>query len=420
MVVNIRSLNLWTVARLGAVAFTLAVLSLLLAYPAAAQKGGGSKPAVPTNLAAVAGVGKVTLSWTASSGATSYNVKRSTVSRKNYVTVGSPASAGFLDTAVQGGTKYYYVVSAVNQYGESANSSEVSATPLRAASDPAIAFFVYGYAGGPHLAVMNADGQAQTELTSFGVDAPAFSPDGTQIAFKGAGPYGNGVYVMNRDGSGLRRVCATVYATGTVDWARMPDGIDRIAFEDHAAGGASNVYFTNLAGTEVIQLSHAVSGGVESPSFSGDGATLYTIEWTEDFNSWDQYIVAYRFVSVAGVLTLQSRTICFTTDSVVAYFVHIASARTQNKIAIERYDFTNHDLYLLDLDNPLALQQLTFTPGSEWGVTWSPDDSKLAFSALIGGHRTIATMPSTGGVFTDLSHNTTGYSHEAPYWRRTP
>jgi fibronectin type 3 domain-containing protein len=89
-------------------------------------------PAAPTGLTATAGNTTVMLTWTASSGATSYNVKRSTAAGSE-TTISSPTSASYTDNAVTNGTKYYYVVSAVNAAGESLNSSEVSVTPAVAA-----------------------------------------------------------------------------------------------------------------------------------------------------------------------------------------------------------------------------------------------------------------------------------------------
>jgi endoglucanase len=71
----------------------------------------------------------VLLSWTALPGATSYNVKRATMSGGPYTTVYSPTSNSVIDTGRTNNTKYYYVVSAVSAAGESANSSQVSATP---------------------------------------------------------------------------------------------------------------------------------------------------------------------------------------------------------------------------------------------------------------------------------------------------
>jgi predicted phosphodiesterase len=88
-------------------------------------------PAAPTGLTATAGNAQVSLSWTASSGATSYNVKRGTVSGGPYTTVApGVTSTSITDTGLTNGTTYYYVVSAVNAIGESVNSSQVSATPI--------------------------------------------------------------------------------------------------------------------------------------------------------------------------------------------------------------------------------------------------------------------------------------------------
>lgn len=87
-------------------------------------------PAPPTNLTATAGDAQVSLSWMGSSGASSYNVKRSTTLGGPYTTVASGVSAtSYVDSGLANGTTYYYVVSAQNSSGESANSSQASATP---------------------------------------------------------------------------------------------------------------------------------------------------------------------------------------------------------------------------------------------------------------------------------------------------
>ena len=87
-------------------------------------------PAVPTNVSATASASQVTLTWTASSGATSYRVYRGLTSGAEGST---PFQAGltspsFTDTAVNLNTTYYYQVTAVNAAGESGRSLEVSAT----------------------------------------------------------------------------------------------------------------------------------------------------------------------------------------------------------------------------------------------------------------------------------------------------
>jgi fibronectin type 3 domain-containing protein len=94
-------------------------------------------PAAPTGLTATAGNAQVMLAWTASTGATSYNVKRSTTNGSGYAQVGTSATAAFTDSGLTNGTTYYYVVSAVNAAGASPNSSQASATPALPVTPPA-------------------------------------------------------------------------------------------------------------------------------------------------------------------------------------------------------------------------------------------------------------------------------------------
>ena len=78
-------------------------------------------PVAPTGLNATAGNAQVSLSWNASSGATSYNVKRATTSGGPYTKVSSPTTASDTDSGLINGTTYYYVVSVVNSPGHGAN-----------------------------------------------------------------------------------------------------------------------------------------------------------------------------------------------------------------------------------------------------------------------------------------------------------
>jgi fibronectin type 3 domain-containing protein len=99
--------------------------------------GGGTPPPAPTGLIAAAGNAQVTLNWNASSGAASYNVKRSTTSGGPYATIASGVTATtFTNTGLTNGTTYFYVVSAVNSSGESGNSNQASATPQNAQTPP--------------------------------------------------------------------------------------------------------------------------------------------------------------------------------------------------------------------------------------------------------------------------------------------
>ena len=57
------------------------------------------------------------LNWTASSGATSYTVKRSTTQGTGYANLQTQAGISYTDTTALNGTRYYYVVTAANGAG---------------------------------------------------------------------------------------------------------------------------------------------------------------------------------------------------------------------------------------------------------------------------------------------------------------
>jgi hypothetical protein len=84
--------------------------------------GGGTVPGAPTGLSGTASGTSVNLSWSAASGATSYNVYR------NGSKVGSPSGTSYTDSGLSANTSYSYQVSASNSAGEGAKSNTVSVT----------------------------------------------------------------------------------------------------------------------------------------------------------------------------------------------------------------------------------------------------------------------------------------------------
>lgn len=90
-------------------------------------------PAAPTGLNATPGTNRVSLSWSAATGSpTGYHVKRSTDAGgpyTNVIGVTTVPTVTYVDP-VLGGQPYYYVVSAVNGAGESADTPYVSAVPI--------------------------------------------------------------------------------------------------------------------------------------------------------------------------------------------------------------------------------------------------------------------------------------------------
>jgi fibronectin type 3 domain-containing protein len=95
-----------------------------------------SAPAAPTQLAATAGNAQVALSWTASSGAATYNVYRGTAAGAEGTTAVATGitTVTHTDTGLTNGTTYFYKVAAVNTGGASTLSNEASAKPAAPAN----------------------------------------------------------------------------------------------------------------------------------------------------------------------------------------------------------------------------------------------------------------------------------------------
>lgn len=104
-------------------------------------KGGGTgttgtATSAPTNVIATVGNGQVTISWNVVSGAASYNLYMASVSgvtKSNYssLTDGmqyAGVTSPYTHSGLTNDMFYYFVVTAVNGYGESSESAQVSAT----------------------------------------------------------------------------------------------------------------------------------------------------------------------------------------------------------------------------------------------------------------------------------------------------
>ncbi len=84
----------------------------------------------PSDIAASASNGRVSLSWASAAGAATYTVKRATSAGGPYVVVASGLDGTkFTDTGLANGTTYYYAVSALNSAGETPGESAVTVTP---------------------------------------------------------------------------------------------------------------------------------------------------------------------------------------------------------------------------------------------------------------------------------------------------
>jgi hypothetical protein len=87
-------------------------------------------PAAPTGLSATAGDNQVSLSWSATTGATGYQIYRGISSgNESLLASATQSQSTYVDSTAANGTTYYYKITAVNSAGESPQSAEASATP---------------------------------------------------------------------------------------------------------------------------------------------------------------------------------------------------------------------------------------------------------------------------------------------------
>jgi lysophospholipase L1-like esterase len=149
-------------------------------------------PSAPVSLTAVGADAQVSLAWPRVNDATSYTIKRATVSGGPYVTIASAVTDLIhVDTGLANDTPYYYVVTAANALGDGLPSAPVSATP-RVAVAPIIKD--------------NADetGVTFTGSWSIGTGFPGFIPP--NYAYVGAGSTGTVRFTPTLPSAGIYAV----------------------------------------------------------------------------------------------------------------------------------------------------------------------------------------------------------------------
>ena len=95
-------------------------------------------PVTPTSIVGMAGQNQFSLSWQVSSGATSYEIRRSTSASGPFDLIGTTGNNWFTDTSVTPGTTYYYVLIAKNTVGQSLGSAPLGTNSSTAIVVPAV------------------------------------------------------------------------------------------------------------------------------------------------------------------------------------------------------------------------------------------------------------------------------------------
>lgn len=115
---------------------TYSLVVLANGNPSLAQTFNHFPPPALTGLSAIPGNSQISLSWQEVSGATAYDVLRSSIGTAYYVQVASVTGTNYGDAGLTNGATYYYVVTAVGSSGPSANSTILAATPFGPPATP--------------------------------------------------------------------------------------------------------------------------------------------------------------------------------------------------------------------------------------------------------------------------------------------
>ena len=175
-----------------------------------------------------------------------------------------------LALTVAGNTDVYEIKANGTGLNQLTTHAGYDADPAWSPNGTKIAFFSERD-GDREVYVMNADGSSQVRLTTaLGQDYhPTWSADGSRIAFLSARDGNFEIYVMNADGTGQTRLTTNTAVDADPAWS--PDG-SKIAFWS-TRDGNGEIYVMNPDGSGVTRLTN---NGVEDvqPEWSPDGAKL--------------------------------------------------------------------------------------------------------------------------------------------------
>ena len=243
--------------------------------------------------------------------------------------------------------------------------------------------------------VVNADGTERTRLTRNPAEefSPAWSPDGTKIAFSRFTGSRFQIFVMNADGSGaVQLTFADAAATGAA-WS--PDGT-RIAFT--RCGDSCDVYVMDADGRNVRRLTYGDPPGDESPTWSPDGRSI-------------------AFADIDGIFAISPGGGAWSrvTDG-PADDASPAWSPTGSEIAFDSSrGLFNGDIYVVSVTGK-GMRQLTDSAPLDTHPAWSPDGQSIAFmrKAKKTAQARVFVMNANGTLQTNLG--AIGDAYSTPAW----
>ena len=230
--------------------------------------------------------------------------------------------------------------------------------------------------GNPEIYTVNPDGSGLARLTNSdsGDIAPAWSPDGTRIAF-GCGWWpetGGGfmtvgpsdICMMEADGRGLKRLTSDRLSDGEPAWS--PDG-RRIAFRR-----AADIYTMKPDGTEITRLT--TDAAAREPAWSPDGSKIvFTCQQCRGPDGSGNPEIYVMNADGTGAVNL--------TQDLATEDGHPAWSPDGTRIAYDSYPSAGGAIavWLMDVDGSNKVR-LPPAPGNDSEPAWSPDGMKIAFT----------------------------------------
>jgi fibronectin type 3 domain-containing protein len=218
---------------------------------ASATTAAPSLPATPTGLTALPGHNQVLLSWAAAGEAASYLVKRATSSGGPYNIIANPTAATYTDASVINGLNYYYVVSATNTVGESANSAPVTAAPAAM-----LAHWKFNETSGTTA----VDSIAAKNGTLTGGALFMGGKFSNSVAFNGTSSYVSLPAGLVSSLSGNFTLAAWVYVNANGSWARV---------FDFGTGTTAYMFLAPVSGGNTLRYAITTSGGSGEQQING-------------------------------------------------------------------------------------------------------------------------------------------------------